>query len=303
MKARIKHFIDCYIPVTTCNLRCTYCYVAQQGLFKNEIPKFEHTPQEIRKALSVKRLGGSCVLNLCAGGETLIAAEVIEIIRELLEEGHYVAVVTNGLLSNRFDQLAQFPSELLRHLFFKFSFHYLELKRLNLFEQYFANIHKMQKAGASFSVEMTPCDEEIPLIPEIKQVCMDHLGALCHVTIARSDIDPEQKIPHLSEHPFEEYKKIWGVFDSKLFDFKASIFYQKRTEFCYAGDWTFYVNLGSGEATQCYCGKRIGNIFDEKPLKLEAIGKNCTQAHCYNGHVWLTFGDIPQDSYLCRYAE
>lgn len=54
------------------------------------------------------------------------------------------------------------------------------------------------------------------------------------------------------------------------------------------------MNLGNGEATQCYCGKRIGNIFDEKPLKLEAIGKNCTQAHCYNGHSWLTFGDIPQ---------
>ena len=257
------------------------------------VPHFEHSAKEIRQALSVKKMGGACMLNLCAGGETLIAEEVIDIIRELLAEGHFVGVVTNGVLSHRFDELACLPKELLERLFIKFSFHYIELKRLNLFETYFANITKMQKAGASFTVEMTPCDEEIPLIPEIKQVCMDNLGALCHVTIARSDIDPDQRIPHLSKYDFEEYKKIWGTFDSALFDFKASIFYQHRDEFCYAGDWTFYVNLGTGDATQCYCGKKIGNIFDDTTLQFEAIGRKCTQAHCYNGHAWLTFGDIP----------
>lgn len=291
---KIKRYIDCYIPVTTCNLRCSYCYIAQQGLFKNALPDFEHTAQEIRKGLSVEKMGGTCVCNLCAGGETLLAEEVLEIIRQLLEEGHFVSVVTNGTLTRRFEQLAAFPENLRRHLFLKFSFHYLELKRLNLFEQYFANIRMVQKAGISFTVEMTPCDEEISLIPEIKQVCMDNLGALCHVTIARSDIDPDQRIPHLSEHSFEEYKQIWGSFDSALFNFKKSIFYQKRNEFCYAGDWTFYVNLGNGEATQCYCGTGIGNIFTDDKLRFEAIGKKCTQAHCYNGHSWLTFGDIPQ---------
>lgn len=293
MEQKIKRFIDCYIPITTCNLQCSYCYVAQQGLFKQAVPRFHHSAREIRQALSVKKLGGVCVLNLCAGGETLIAEEVIDIIRELLEEGHFVGVVTNGLLSHRFDELAAFPEELLSHLFIKFSFHYLELKRLNQFDAYFANIKKMQKAGASFTVEMTPCDEEIPLIPEIKQVCMENLGALCHVTIARSDIDPDQRIPHLSKYDFEEYKKIWGTFDSALFDFKASIFYHHRGEFCYAGDWTFYVNLDTGDAAQCYCGKKIGNIFADEPLRFEAIGRKCTQAHCYNGHAWLTFGDIP----------
>ena len=293
MAIKIKHYIDCYIPVTTCNLRCSYCYVAQQGLFRQEVPRFEYSPKDIREALSVKKMG-SCVLNLCAGGETLIPEEVVQIVRELLEEGHFVSVVTNGILTHRFEELAAFPRELLEHLFIKFSFHYLELKRLNLFETYFANIKRMQQAGASFTVEMTPCDEEIPLIPEIKQVCMENLGALCHVTIARSDVDPDNRIPHLSQHTFEEYKKIWGTFESDLFDFKASIFYQRRKEFCYAGDWTLYVNLGTGDVTQCYCGKKLGNIFDAEPIHLEAIGKHCTQAHCYNGHSWLAFGDIPQ---------
>ena len=289
---KVRRFIDCHIPVTTCNLRCSYCYVAQQGLFKQQIPRFEHTAIEIREALSVKRMGGACVINLCAGGETLIAPQVIDIVRELLEEGHYVMVVSNGLLSRRFEQLAALPLELRRHLFIKFSFHYLELKRINAFHTFFANVDKMRSVGISFTVELMPCDEEIPLIPEIKKVCMDHLGALCHVTIARSDIDPDQKIPHLSKLSFDEYLKVWGSFDSPLFDFKASIFYQYRNEFCYAGDWTMFVHLGTGEAMQCYCGKRLGNIFDS--IEFEAIGKGCTQAHCYNGHVWLAFGDIPK---------
>lgn len=292
MVGNVKRFIDCFIPVTTCNLRCSYCYVAQQGLFKQQVPKFEHTAQEIRAALSVARMGGPCVINLCAGGETLIAPQVLDIVKELLEEGHYVMVVTNGTLSRRFEQLAALPSELLRHLFIKFSFHYLELKRLQAFDSYFANIDKIRRSGISFTVELMPCDEEIQLIPEIKKVCMDHLGALCHVTIARSDIDPDHKIPHLSNLSFHEYLEVWSTFDSPLFDFKASIFYQHRDEFCYAGDWTLYVHLGTGDVTQCYCGKRLGNIFDR--IEFEAIGKKCTQAHCYNGHVWLAFGDIPQ---------
>lgn len=65
---RIEKFIDCYIETETCNLKCHYCYIAQQNKFKNHIIEFSHTPAEIREALSVKRLGGPCLLNLCAGG-------------------------------------------------------------------------------------------------------------------------------------------------------------------------------------------------------------------------------------------
>ena len=293
---QIKKFFDCYIPITTCNLRCSYCYVAQQGLFKAQVPKFEHDAKEIRKAFAKERVGGTALINLCAGGETLIAEETIEIAKELLEEGHFVMIVTNGLLSRRFDSIVELPESLLRHLFFKFSFHYLELKRLNAFETFFENINKIKRAGASFTVEITPCDEEIPYIEEIKKCCMDNLGALCHVTIARTDIDPEHRIPHLSKYPFEDYLKIWGTFDSELFDFKKDIFYQKRKEFCYAGAWSAYINLGTGRMTQCYCGKVLGNIFEniDDSLNFEAVGYKCTQAHCYNGHVWLTFGDIPE---------
>ena len=131
--AKIKRYLDCYIPITTCNLRCSYCYIAQQGLFDSKPMKLDHSPEEIARALSPARMGGICCINLCAGGETLLAPQVIDIIRALLEQGHYVMVVTNGLLTQRFDELAGLTGELLRRLFFKFSFHYLELERKDAF--------------------------------------------------------------------------------------------------------------------------------------------------------------------------
>ena len=163
--SKIKRFVDCYLPTTTCNLRCTYCYVAQQNLFVNKPMKLEHTPEEIRQAFSQERLGGVCCINLCAGGETLLAPEVLDIIRVFLQNGHCVMVVSNGLLSARYDELAAFPPELLRRLFIKFSFRYMELKRLNAFQTYFDNVHKMDRAGVSFPVQLIPHDALIPLLP------------------------------------------------------------------------------------------------------------------------------------------
>ena len=83
-------------------------------------------------------------------------------------------------------EVEQFQPEFLKRLFFKFSFHYLELKRLGWMERFFENVKRVRDAGVSFTVEITPSDELVPYIDEIKQVCMEHLGTYCHITIARS---------------------------------------------------------------------------------------------------------------------
>lgn len=291
----IKRFLDCYIPVTACNLQCHYCYISQLNAFEKKPPKFQFSPEQIGRALTLERLGGPCVINLCGGGETLIPKEVIRIIYVLLKNGHYVMVVTNGLLRNRLDEIAKFPGDLLSRLFFKFSFHYLELKRLDAFDRFFDNIRLMDSVGCSFTVEMTPCDELIPYIEEIKNICIKNVGAPCHISIGRKDNDPG--IIHLSSMNFEEYCKVWEPeFKSDMFSFKKSIFYQKRKEFCYAGEWSANIHMGTGEMTQCYGGKKMGNIFEnpEKPIPFCPVGCNCNQPHCYNGHAFLTFGDIPE---------
>ncbi len=292
---KIKRFIDCYIPVTTCTLRCHYCYITCHRLFEGRLPKFRYSPEQVRKALSKERLGGTCLINMCAGGETLLAQEVVDYARVLLEEGHYVMIVTNATVSKRFDEIAQFPSELTKRLFFKFSYHYLELKEKNLLDVFFSNIKKVRDVGCSFTLELTPSDEAIPYIEDIKKVAVENLGAIPHVTIARDEHNPAY-LPILTKLSHQDYEKIWGTFNSVMFNYKVSIFEKKRTEFCYAGDWSFYLNMLTGEMTQCYCSYIRQNIFEEpsKPINFLAIGHNCSEHHCYNGHAFLTLGNIPE---------
>ncbi len=292
---KIKRFIDCYVPVTTCTLRCHYCYVTVHRKFEGPLPTFKYTPEQVGKALSAERMGGVCLINLCAGGETLLTPAIVDYIRVFLEEGHYVMVVTNATVTKRLQEIATFPSHLLSHLFFKFSYHYLELKQRGLLESFFSNVRMMRDAGCSFTLEVTPSDELIPYIDDVKSQAIEHVGAVPHVTVARDEKNPEV-LPILTSLPLDEYKKVWGTFDSALFAYKASIFGVKRHEFCYAGDWSVYLNLATGEMSQCYTSAFHQNIFEhpEKPIRFLPVGKHCREHHCYNGHAFLTFGDIPE---------
>ena len=299
---KIKKYIDCYIPTETCNFRCHYCYIVNYGKFNQKLFKLTHSPEEIRKCLSVERLGGECLINLCAGGETLLSEDIIPLAKALLEEGHYVMIVTNGSLTNRFEEIKQFPSELLKHLFFKFSFHYLELKRLNLLNTYFNNINLMKNVGVSYTVEITPNDELIPYIDEIKKISMEKLGALPHLTIGRKDTDDIPILTNLNE---KEYYKTWSTFNSDLFNYKKAIFGRKVKEFCYAGKWSYYLNIETGSLKQCYLGCEIDNIYKnpEKKLNELPVGCNCQEPHCYNAHSWLALGDVPELSNDVTYAK
>lgn len=73
-RKRIHKFIELLVHGTTeCNFRCDYCYVWKKEDFHNGVLASEHSPEEIRKALSKDRLGGICHINMCALGETLLA--------------------------------------------------------------------------------------------------------------------------------------------------------------------------------------------------------------------------------------
>ena len=300
---RIKRYIECHVPVTTCTLRCSYCYITQHRLFEGPLPKFKYPPEYVRKALSKERLGGTCLINFCGAGETLLAKEVVEYVRAFLEEGHYVMVVTNGTISKRFDDFASFPDDLKKHLFFKFSYHYLEFKKRELFDVFFNNIRKVRDAGCSFTLELTPSDDAIPYIEEIKQRAIKELGALNHVTIARDEKD-RNELPMMTNLSRKDYINTWGTFNSPLFDYKLTIFGKKRKDFCYAGDWSFCVNLATGRMKQCYRSYFGTNIFKDisKPIPFRAIGNHCKEHHCYNGHSLIVLGDIPSEN-TPTYAE
>ena len=57
---KIKRFFECLIPVTACNLKCSYCYVIQRDRRQMKMAEMRYTPEQIGAALTAERLGGVC---------------------------------------------------------------------------------------------------------------------------------------------------------------------------------------------------------------------------------------------------
>ena len=288
----VKMLVAVNVPLTSCNLKGHYCYISQMERWQMKAAPLPN-PETIGKALSAERLGGKCIINITGRGETLIPKEMPAIIGELLDQGHYLEVVTNGTLTKRFKEISRLPREHLRRVEFKFSFHYLELVRLGWIERFFDNVKMMRDAGCSFTLELMPSDELIPYIDEIKQVCFDNVGALCHLTIGRDDTDGRKILTSMST---EDYIRTWNGFNSDMFSFKWSVYGQRRKEFCYAGMYSLYVDLTTGDVRQCYGCLPSQNLYDnlEKPLLLRPVGKCCKQEFCYNAHAYLSLGLLPE---------
>ena len=280
-----KRFIDCFLPVFGCNFRCSYCYRK-----KDNPGVLGHSPDEIGRALSRKRLGGVCNINLCADGETLLVKDIAEICAALLREGHYVSIVTNGSIVSVMTAFLDFPESWRKRVLWKFSFHYLELSRLGLLRQFFETVRMMRSAGMSVSVEMVAADEVLPFRDEILRLTTEELGAPCHLTVPRDDGDSAKR--RIDDHS----RGRWLGFDSEMYEFKNNTWDVLRKEFCYAGAWSALVDLGSGEWRQCYGFPVLQNVFSrpERPLVFAPVGRGCRMRHCYNGHAHLAWGVIPE---------
>lgn len=303
---KIKRFLECLVPVTACNLKCDYCYVIQEGRRKNEIPEFKYSPEHIGKALNRERLGGTAYISVCGAGETLIPKEMPRIIEEILKQGHYVNITTNGTLTERFKEILTISGKLLKRLHFAFSLHYIELKRTSNLEKFFENVKMVKKAGCSFLIQLNLCDQYLPYIEEIKEKCIQEVGAFPQIAATRKEdySGKNEKFELLTELSNEDYIKQGKKFESPLFDFTMKNFLVKRNEFCYAGDWSILLNLQTGDIKKCYAEPEYQNIYEDinSPIKFEAIGNNCKCKYCVNSSHFMSFGIIP-DIKTPSYAE
>ena len=118
----MRRFIECLVPVTACNLKCSYCYVIQNNWRSNKNAIFEYSPQIIGKALSKERLGGVSFISFAGAGETMIPKEFPMIVSEVLKQGHFVNITTNGTFSNRFLELIKISQGMTHRIHFSFSF-------------------------------------------------------------------------------------------------------------------------------------------------------------------------------------
>jgi radical SAM family protein len=296
MSEKIRRIVDIFVPVTACNLKCSYCYVRQLEANTGKLPDFQYSPEHVGKALSKKRLGGRAFVNICGFGETLLPPDIVAYVRVLLEEGHVVHIVSNMTLNNRIDKILEFPPSLLKNLLFGPSLHYLELKRIGKLDDFFGTLRRIRKAGCSLTRPgIVLHDDYIPIIEEIKAVCMERLGTLPEVSIARDQTD-ESCTRMQSEYSAEKLEQIAESFECPTYELRKKLLGIRRTEFCYSGDWSFCLNLGTGEMTKCLYGTSNQNIFKDisRPIHFEATGSNCKAPWCMCGMIYLAWGTIPE---------
>jgi len=295
-RRRIHKFIELLVHGTTeCNFHCEYCYVWRKKEFTRGRETSEYTPAEIRHALSQKKLGGPCHINACALGETLLSKDIVALAYELLDEGHYLSIITNGTITPKIDEILRFPKPLLERMFFKLSFHYAELKRTKLLSVFWNNVDKIKNSPCSYSLEITPCDSLMEEIDAIKKEFTDRAGgAMPHITFTR-DANKEG-LDLLSDLSLEEYKEVWKTFDSQLFQLKCDLYKKHIHQVCYAGNWSYRVNVVNGNLQSCYQQELHGTIFDQgqKTLPILTVGNHCRLNYCFNNHAFLAWGDVPE---------
>ena len=287
-------FFECLYPVTACNLKCEYCYVIQEERRWNKIENLLYPVETMLKGLTKERLGGICFFSICGAGETLVPDEIIPLIYGLLKEGHYVNITTNGTIVKKFNQILEFPSEFQERLHFSFSLHYKELKQRNLLSVFKDNVKKIQKTKKiSFFVQFNMYDGYLPYLEEIKNFCIENFGAPPQICATRNMRTPEVEL--LTSKNKTEYFNLGKDFNSKLFEMTNRQFMKKQTHFCYAGRFTYSLDLKTGILKPCYCSSIKQNIFEDltSPILDCPVGFNCTDPYCFNSSHFISLGTVP----------
>lgn len=285
-------FFECLVPVTSCNLKCEYCYVIQEKRRYNEIKNLKYPVEWIAKALRKERLGGVCYFSLCGEGETLLPDYIIELTEQLLKSGHYVNITTNGTISHRITELIGLNPDLHNRLHISFSYHYDELVRTKNLYKFWDNVRRVKDNNISFVVQCNLCDSYIEKIDEIKSDCISNIGTLPQFVATRDESQPYYKI---LTSDLNKYIMVGKSTGSDLFDFTIDNINKKRCDFCYAGAWSYRLLLESGDLKRCYAEPAFYNIFQDinEPIPQEPIGFNCKSDFCVNASHFLTLGIMP----------
>ena len=244
----------------------------------------------------IERCDATSYFSICGAGETTMQPEIADIVYHIMKHGHYVNITTNGTVTKKIDEILERGKDFTDRLHFAFSFHYLELVRLNLMDRFFDNVKKVREAGCSFLVQINLCDDYLPHLDEIKRLSIAHTGAMPQVAATRKEETGLRKIELLTELTEEEYIKAGKTFDSPLFDFTMKNFNVPRKEFCYAGDWSGNLDLSTGILRRCYCSYLRQDIFKnpKEPIRFLAIGNMCGSAFCMNSSHFMSLGVIPE---------
>lgn len=313
MENSIVKAITVYVPGNQCNLRCGYCYITENFKKNRNDQKafFNYPVEQMIKAFNPARIGGLAHITVIGNGETLIPDEVVPFVKGLLHYGHVVEVVTNGTLSKRIDELIDMPEQDLERLIVKCSLHWEELKRLNLKDVYFSNIRKVIKAGGSSYPFLVLSNEYMDSIDEIKETCIKELGDLPHCTpciVANTVADAQRggKAATNPECTNDFIDKMYEKFHSKVFlESVRFLNVDVKKVFCYAGKYSFIVNMDTGLVGKCHNVMTNVNFFKNIDCwnDLECVGCECGISSCSLQYDFFSMGLIPEVENVPTYAE
>lgn len=279
-------YIGINVKENNCNLDCNYCYLSNDPFrrIRNANLKNPHNPKYIRCCLSRKKLGGSCLIGITGTGETMLADKLTDICVELLKEGHYLHIVTNGTCIKHVIELVNKAGKYAKHIIFKLSFHYQQLKENNMLDVFKNCVDFIDNSEASYTIELMPHDEIVDDILEIQDYSLNNFGALPHLTIGRDDRSGARLLTSMSA---EQYFDVWGLFDSSLFDLKKK-YYLVNEKNCQAGNLSCYIDLLSGKISRCYFNDNVGNLYLDNldSFKFESVRNSCPIKYCYNCHIF-----------------
>lgn len=289
----IQRYIGGIIDTNCCNLSCDYCYLKLQG-YQGKGCTFKYDIQHIKKAMTKERWG-ICYISLTGNGETLIDRRVVDLTRALLENGHYINILNNGTMTENFKYMREtFTREQAERTMISFSFHYHELKRRNIMDEFFDNIRAMKESGFTIFISLTLADEYLPILDEIKQKCFDEIGIIPQVGVARDERDrTTQRV--FSSLPEDEYWKVGATFDSPFFSVQKRLYKENcAEEYCYAGELGVLLNFSTGIMKQCLYNEVYCDVFYdiEKPIPFKRVGYSCDAPWCSCCALQI-FGMIP----------
>lgn len=293
---KMQKYIGLVFPENLCNLDCSYCYISlnKNRRFENLGRKNPHLPQFIRRQFRKEILGGACLIGFTGSGETLLADKFCEVCIELLKEGHYVHIVTNGTPTNKIKEILASAGPYQGHIIFKLSFHYIELLEKRMLDKFVETVKLIESSQASYTVEIMPHDELIPYIPDVLKFSEENFGAYPQLTIGRDEAD---KTKLLTKQSYKEYIETWNVFKSEMFDTRMKL-YMVNGKNCGAGPLGFFVDMYSGKIQHCVYRENLGNVYTDglENIELNRVGNTCPLDYCFNCHVYATLGILPEDN-------